>query len=206
MDTAPATDRVRCIDGFLSPRTCALLVEEIDGAWFWPSTVVHAGADGAPIVHTGAGRRSDTTTEEWIGERGRRALRRIEGRVCALLDVSRHRLETWQATRYRSGGRFDTHHDSGMFGDEPAGERVTTVLIYLSTPRSGGATRFGRLGISVAARAGRLVVWHNLDDTGAPDPDVQHAAMPVRGPKLILTTWIRERPIPTARTEREEDR
>ena len=108
-------------------------------------------------------------------------------------EVLTHR-EEWQATKYGKKGRFNYHFDSGYFADEAAGERTYTLLIYLDTPRRGGATRFPHLDIDVKSVAGRLVVWRNLTDEGLRDPDMLHASIPIlEGRKTTLVTWVRQR-------------
>ena len=43
-------------------------------------------------------------------------------------------------------------------------------------------------------RAGTVLMWNNMDATGAPNRDTLHAALPVtKGVKYIVTRWYRER-------------
>lgn len=73
------------------------------------------------------------------------------------------------------------------------GDRLATVLVYLTDVRSGGHTAFPRLGVSVAPRAGRALVWFNLDPRRHAPVDLSlHCACPVNeGEKWVLNKWIR---------------
>jgi prolyl 4-hydroxylase len=183
------------VDGFLTPVACARALDELDFAFWRPSTVVNRARDGSVYSHVSLVRVSETTSESWFTPELRALLRRVERRLCTKLGVERNRFEEWQAVRYRRGGRFDYHLDAGFWSGEPAGEREWTVLLYLDTPPAGGATRFKELGLDVQAVAGRLLVWNNLLEPGIANPWMLHAGAPVRrGCKTILVTWIRERP------------
>lgn len=185
---------VTCIDRFLSCSQCAALLGDLEYAWWWPSPLVHRRSDGTLVSGTSHRRTSMTTSEEWLARGSIRILRRIEQRLSDELGIDSWRLEMWQATRYRVGQRFDEHHDAGFFGGDPWGERTTTTLIYLDTPRVGGATRFPRLGQQFQPVAGRLLVWPNLLADGSVDQTMRHAAGPARSRKTTLTTWAREKP------------
>lgn len=182
------------VDGFLDPVTCGRLADELEFSLWRPSTVVNRSPFGDLTSFTSMRRRSRTAMQEWFAPEVLDEIRRIETRVCRRLGVHRTHLEPWQAIRYGHRDRFDIHHDSGLFADEPAGERVSTVLLYLQAPAEGGATVFPELKLRVAAVTGRLLAWHNLLPDGSPNPVMRHAGSAVRkGAKTILTTWVRQR-------------
>jgi prolyl 4-hydroxylase len=190
--------QARCawMDGFLSERACAAILEELAFAFWRPSTVILRQADGSLESRRSLTRVSETAAQEWFSRPLLARLGRIERRLAGLLGRAAERYEPWQATRYCPGGRFDFHLDGGYWRDDPAGDRETTVLLYLDAPRAGGATHFPDLGLKVAARPGRLLAWDNLLPDGASDPRMRHAGAPVRvGRKTILVTWIRQRAI-----------
>jgi prolyl 4-hydroxylase len=183
----------RWMDGFLSGRTCAWILDELEIALWRPSTVVSRQEDGSLQDYHSATRLSETAREQWFSPALRRELRRIEKRIAAILDAEVSRFEQWQASLYRRGGRFDFHFDTGYWGHEPAGERAKTVLLFLDTPGAGGGTKFKELRIEVDARAGRLLTWDNLLPNGKREPRMLHAGVPVaRGTKTVLVTWIRQ--------------
>jgi prolyl 4-hydroxylase len=193
--SAPTVDeRLVWSDGFLRPEQCDAILLELEFAFWSRSKVYVETADGGHQHILGGKRDSMTTSERWFTTPLRRAIRGIDRRLSRRLpQVLTHR-EEWQATRYRKGGRFGYHADSGYFGGEPAGERTHTILITLEAPRRGGVTRFPRLDVDVRSVAGRLAIWTNLTADGRSDPAMVHGGMPVSGGrKTTLVTWLRER-------------
>ena len=188
--------RLRWTDGFLSERACRRILEELEISFWKPSSVIARQWDGSLRSYGSTRRVSETAHEQWFSPELLRELRRIEKRVAVILDAEVARFEQWQATRYRRGGRFDSHLDTGYWADEPAGEREKTVVIYLDTPGAGGGTRFEALDIVVEAKAGRLLTWDNLLGDGEKNPRMLHAAVPVAsGIKTVLVTWVRQRKV-----------
>jgi prolyl 4-hydroxylase len=189
-------DRCVWVDGFLSAKACATILEELEFAFWRPSTVIVRHTDGLFESRRSLGRVSETTSQEWFSRGLVARIERVERRIAGLLNRTAEFYEPWQATRYSSGGRFDFHLDGGHWTDNPAGDREMTVLIYLDAPRAGGATHFPELGLRIEPRPGRLLVWNNLLPGGTIDPRMRHAGAPVKGGrKTILVTWIRERAI-----------
>ncbi|WP_164478476.1 prolyl hydroxylase family protein [Mycolicibacterium stellerae] len=187
---------VTWIDGFLDADECEFICAELDFAFWRPSRVVNRLFGDELVYYRSAERTSVSTDQQWFNAELDEAVAGIERRVCEMLRVDSATLEPWQAVRYRNRGRFQLHHDAGLFACDPEGERELTVLLYLETPPEGGATVFPDLRVRVTPVAGRLVVWRNLRDDGTVDPAKRHAAQPVRrGRKTILTTWSRQHPV-----------
>lgn len=188
------TDRLFWLDGFLRPAQCESILSELEFA-FWERSKLYLKDAGGRYQHVHSDERiSSTTSERWFSSPLRRVVATIDRHISKKIpEVLTHR-EEWQATKYGKKGRFNYHFDSGYFADEAAGERTYTLLIYLDTPRRGGATRFPHLDIDVKSVAGRLVVWRNLTDEGLRDPDMLHASIPIlEGRKTTLVTWVRQR-------------
>jgi prolyl 4-hydroxylase len=191
-----SVETVLSIDKFLSPSSCTAILDELQFAFWRPSTVVRRGAGDKLVDERSEARVSETTTYEWFSRPLRRRISAIERRLEGILPGMREHYESWQATRYRVGGQFDFHYDGGHWIDQPAGDRAFTVLLYLQAPRRGGATVFRELDLQIPPQVGRLVVWRNLDEHGIVDQRMIHAGAPVRaGCKTILVNWIRERSI-----------
>jgi prolyl 4-hydroxylase len=182
-------------DAFVPPRRCAFILDELQFAFWHPSSVVRAAAGGPMQWQYSNTRISSTANEEWFSAELRHEIRGIERRVARLVGQPPECFETWQATHYRTGGRFDFHNDAGYWTGDAAGERRFTVLLYLQQPEKGGSTRFRELRKDVEPVAGRLLVWKNLLPGGERNPRMIHASAPVRkGNKTVLVTWVRERP------------
>jgi len=73
------------------------------------------------------------------------------------------------------------------------GPRFFTAITYLNDAFEGGATSFPHVGVEIAPKAGRLVLWSNTTPGDiSPHPKSAHAGMPVTsGEKNILTFWLR---------------
>lgn len=187
-------ERLVCVDGFLDDESCRGLMAELRFAFWRRSTVNNRAADGTVVEFASRHRRSESAAQEFFGPELQALVEGVEMRVCAEFVLASNRLDPWQAIRYGPGDFFELHHDAGLFSDQPEGERVATVLLYLNTPDEGGATCFPDLGLRVEALAGRLLVWLNLTPSSTPDARMRHRASPLRsGAKTVLTTWMRER-------------
>lgn len=123
---------------------------------------------------------------------------RIEARIAALLDWPVDRGEGLQVLHYSPGAEYKPHYD--YFDPEQSGtaavlrrggQRVGTVVMYLNTPESGGATVFPDAGLEVSALAGHAVFF----SYGQPSPSTLtlHGGAPViAGEKWVATKWLRE--------------
>ena len=72
------------------------------------------------------------------------------------------------------------------------GNRVATVLMYLSDVELGGTTAFVDIGLNVTPEKGGAVFWYNLERDGSGIMETRHAACPVLiGVKWVANKWIR---------------
>ena len=115
----------------------------------------------------------------------------LEPRLVELTGLPSSHAERWELIRYRGGERYKLHHDLKAPGENP---RRFSALLYLRTPLAGGETVFPFAGCIVRPRAGLLVVWSNTAADGTPLGAAAHEALPVRGEKWCLATWLCERP------------
>jgi hypothetical protein len=183
------------VDDFVPAATCAAMLRELRFVYWAPSTVVNR-RDDAIVSFASAVRTSESAGQWWFTDELLGLLGGVESRLRTEFGIDPDRLETWQATRYHPGGLFRAHDDAGLWRNEPAGERTTTVLLYLDRPEAGGATEFPCLDLVVEPRPGRLLLWQNLRPDGSLDRLMRHAALPVeRGAKTVLVTWGRQRPV-----------
>jgi prolyl 4-hydroxylase len=99
--------------------------------------------------------------------------------------------EPLQVLRYRPGQQYRPHFDAVGDGDN---QRVLTFLVYLNDDYEGGETEFMAIGLKVKGSKGDGLLFRNADSSGAPDPNSQHAGLPVTaGEKFLASRWIRER-------------
>lgn len=185
--------KIFCVDNFLRPEQCTAILGELAFAFWVPSGVTKYSLRRRLLTTQSPTRVSESTTEDWFTPRLLRTMRFINRRLSSLIPHFEDRREYWQATRYKAGGAFDYHYDSGPWSETPEGDREHTVMIYLNRPRSGGTTHFCKLGLQVVPKVGRLIVWRNLEDEKL-DPQMLHAGTPIKaGRKAVLVTWVRQR-------------
>lgn len=189
-----AHPRVILFGGLLSDRECDQLVDLARGR-LAASHVIDLEAMGATRPHearTSSGmclQRGETTVVE-----------RVERRIAALLNWPLERGEPLQVLRYEVGQEYRPHYDYLDPAQAAAetflargGQRVASLIMYLNTPRAGGATGFPDAGLEVAAVKGNAVFFSY--DRPHPSTRTLHGGMPVRaGEKWIATKWMRERP------------
>ena len=122
--------------------------------------------------------------------------------LLGLSDLSH--AEMFQVIHYRPGAEYQTHYDaydaasaSGQRVMRRGGQRITTALCYLNTPKAGGATGFSEAGFDVKAERGRLLVFNNCSGDGVGrDEGALHAGLPVEeGDKWAFNLWFRQYPL-----------
>lgn len=121
----------------------------------------------------------------------------VEARIAALLNWPVDRGEGLQVLRYGVGAEYRPHFDyfDPAQPGSPAilkrgGQRVGTVLMYLNTPESGGATTFPDAGIEVHAQRGSAVFFSY--EQPSPLTRTLHGGAPVlAGEKWVATKWLR---------------
>jgi prolyl 4-hydroxylase len=161
---------------------------------FWQaSRVVNPGKNNGYGLVASHLRNSITSHQEWFSDDLNARLSKLELRLRNTLDISSQTLEYWQACQYKVGARFDYHLDCGCWKMSNSGERRRSIIIFLDTPTSGGATHFRALNLKYRAKAGRLLVWNNLLPTGECNYAMIHSGRTVwKGRKTILVTWQRQ--------------
>ena len=186
--------QVLVVDSFVSEEDCGQILDDLESCHWHSSSVLQLRSGRQYSEVREYFRASATADQHWFGPKLNRIIGRIQKRLSILLVCSPSRLESWQATRYEKGGRFDYHVDGGYWKRSASGDRKRTYLIYLDAPQRGGETHFRALNITVAPKPGRLVVWENLLPSGQCDHAMIHGGLEVRkGTKTTLVTWERER-------------
>jgi prolyl 4-hydroxylase len=118
--------------------------------------------------------------------------------------------EGMQILRYINGQKYEPHHDyfSDKYNQDPkhGGQRLVTVLMYLTTVEEGGETVFpwsepkvtgpqwsecAKEGLAVKPVRGDAVMFFSLNPDGTEDPTSLHGSCPtVKGEKWSATKWI----------------
>jgi prolyl 4-hydroxylase len=123
---------------------------------------------------------------------------RIEERIAALLHWPATHGEGLQILRYGPGAEYKPHHD---FFDpqhpgtasilQRGGQRVGTLVMYLNTPESGGATVFPDVTLEVAPVKGGAVFF-SYDRPHAVTRTLHGGAPVLAGEKWVATKWLRQ--------------
>lgn len=126
---------------------------------------------------------------------------RIDARIRTLSGVPVSHGEGLLVMRYGVGGEYQPHYDyfdherPGELAHLDIGQRMATLVIYLTDVPAGGETIFPRAGLSVAPIAGNAVYFAYTDAAGGTDPLSFHGGAPVlAGEKWIATKWLRSKP------------
>lgn len=192
-----ARPRIATFEDMLEALECEYVIGIASGRV--QRSLVHDPATGGPMLHPMRTSHSMTFAADdddfW--------LRQLQRRLAALTGLPLAQAEPLAVLRYARGEEYRPHRDylrdpAELAADAP-GQRLRTVFAYLSDVAAGGETDFPLLGVRIAPRRGRVVMFDNVDADGTPDPDTLHAGLPVeRGRKWLATLWMRERPLRTA--------
>ncbi len=123
----------------------------------------------------------------------------LEQRLAVLANWPIENGEGLQILHYRPGAEYKPHYDY-FDPDEPGtptilkrgGQRVATIIMYLSEPVKGGGTTFPDVQFEVAPKRGNAVFFSY--SRAHPSSKSLHGGAPViEGEKWIATKWLRER-------------
>ena len=142
----------------------------------------------------------DRTSSGMFFNRGESELiTRIEARIARLLNWPVDHGEGIQVLHYHPGAEYKPHYDY-FDPAEPGtptilkrgGQRLATLVMYLSEPARGGGTTFPDVGLEVAPQRGNAVFFSY--DRPLPTTRTLHGGAPViEGEKWVATKWLRER-------------
>ena len=124
---------------------------------------------------------------------------RIEARLARVVNWPVENGEGLQILQYGPGAEYKPHYDY-FSPEEPGtpsilkrgGQRVGTIVMYLSEPAQGGGTVFPDVFLEVAPKRGNAVFFSY--ERPHPSTRTLHGGAPViAGEKWIATKWLRER-------------
>lgn len=183
---------VRVVDGLLTPEECRFLIASARPHLRRSRAFDPQRGDASEFeVRTSSDAAFDVSMEDF-------SLRLLQLRIARAGGCELRQGEPLVVLHYLPGQRYLPHRDylppSALQARRPeAGQRRTTVCVYLNPVQAGGQTAFTVPALEVQPRAGSAVVFENLRPDGHPDPDSQHAGMPVlAGEKWLATLWLRQ--------------
>ena len=204
------------IPNFISDEECAKFIEIAKKKMSPSGLALRPGekAEDNTNVRTSSG-AFITSSEKLI--------RDVELRIHDAVGVHHSHGEPFNVLRYELGQHYFSHHDyfdneygaslNARGGEDSRGNRLLTVLLYLSDVEEGGETVLPLegdggmerlslpdvyqkcdLGLKVRPRKGQALVFYSLKPDGNFDPQSLHGGCPVvKGEKWVATKWIRQR-------------
>ncbi|XP_028766385.1 probable prolyl 4-hydroxylase 3 [Neltuma alba] len=168
------------------------------------------------VVDSKTGQSKDSRVRTSSGmflKRGRdRIIRNIEKRIADFTFIPVENGEGLQVLHYEVGQKYEPHYDYFLdeFNTKNGGQRVATVLMYLSDVEEGGETVFpaakanfssvpwwddlsecGKKGLSVKPKMGDALLFWSMRPDASLDPSSLHGGCPViRGNKWSSTKWM----------------
>ncbi|XP_070137453.1 prolyl 4-hydroxylase subunit alpha-2 isoform X2 [Drosophila bipectinata] len=141
--------------------------------------------------------KTRTSKVAWFPDSYNSLTLRLNARINDMTGFDLSGSEMLQLMNYGLGGHYDRHYDffnTTQNSSALTGDRIATVLFYMSDVEQGGATVFPTIHKTVYPQRGSAIMWYNLKDDGEPDELTLHAACPVLvGSKWVCNKWIRER-------------
>lgn len=125
-----------------------------------------------------------------------RHLRRLAAQMFNVPET--HCEPTLHVAEYQGTQKYDPHQDSCCDSSNACvsfrsawGDRIGTLLVYLTDGFTGGYTIFPNLNLKLRPTPGQGLVWKTAS---CPDWALHGGAPVVEGTKVIATVWVRERP------------
>ncbi|KAK9285324.1 hypothetical protein L1049_024515 [Liquidambar formosana] len=169
------------------------------------------------VVDSATGKSKDSRVRTSSGTflaRGRdKIVRDIEKRISDFTFMPVEHGEGLQVLHYEVGQKYEPHYDyfQDEFNTKNGGQRIATVLMYLSDVEEGGETVFpaakgnissvrwwnelsecGKGGLSVKPKMGDALLFWSMRPDATPDPSSLHGGCAViKGNKWSSTKWIR---------------
>ncbi|KAK4346965.1 hypothetical protein RND71_033304 [Anisodus tanguticus] len=169
------------------------------------------------VVDSATGKSMDSRVRTSSGTflaRGRdKMIRDIEKRIADFTFIPVEHGEGLQVLHYEVGQKYESHYDYFLdeFNTKNGGQRIATVLMYLSDVEEGGETVFpaakgnysavpwwnelsecGKGGLSVKPKMGDALLFWSMKPDATLDPSSLHGGCPViKGNKWSSTKWMR---------------
>ncbi|CAM6072583.1 unnamed protein product [Sphagnum tenellum] len=190
---------------FLTPEECTHLIQLAT-----PSMIK------STVVDNETGKSKDSRVRTSSGtflNRGQdKVIERIEQRIADFTFIPVDHGEGLQVLHYEVGQKYEPHYDYFLdtFNTKNGGQRIATVLMYLSNVNAGGETVFpdsqvnrslvpdwneltecAKSGLSVRPHMGDALLFWSIKPDASLDPTSLHGGCPVvEGNKWSATKWL----------------
>ncbi|CAN8264029.1 unnamed protein product [Cochlearia groenlandica] len=198
--------RASVYHNFLTKEECNYLIE-----------LAKPHMEKSTVVDEKTGKSTDSRVRTSSGTflaRGRdKTVREIEKRISDFTFIPVDHGEGLQVLHYEIGQKYEPHYDYFMdeYNTRNGGQRIATVLMYLSDVEEGGETVFpaakgnysavpwwnelsecGKGGLSVKPKMGDALLFWSMTPDATLDPSSLHGGCAViKGNKWSSTKWMR---------------
>ncbi|KAL3317677.1 Prolyl 4-hydroxylase, alpha polypeptide [Cichlidogyrus casuarinus] len=148
--------------------------------------------------HTGEMKAADyrISKSAWLEDDTDEITKRINKRIEMVTGLDLSSAEILQVVNYGLGGQYEPHFDHSQDSDsdafdEDGGNRIATLIFYLTDVKGGGSTVFPELNAKLDPERGSAAFWYNLKRNGRSETRTLHAACPVLfGSKWVMNKWF----------------
>ncbi|XP_027361059.1 probable prolyl 4-hydroxylase 10 [Abrus precatorius] len=191
---------------FLTKEECEYLIE-----------IAKPSMHKSTVVDSETGKSKDSRVRTSSGTflaRGRdKVVRNIEKRIADFTFIPVEHGEGLQVLHYEVGQKYEPHYDYFLdeFNTKNGGQRIATLLMYLTDVEEGGETVFpaakgnfssvpwwnelsdcGKKGLSIKPKRGDALLFWSMKPDATLDPSSLHGGCPViKGNKWSSTKWMR---------------
>ncbi|KAH6797043.1 2-oxoglutarate and oxygenase superfamily protein [Perilla frutescens var. hirtella] len=191
---------------FLSKEECEYLI-----------SIAEPRMEKSTVVDSETGQSKDSRVRTSSGTflaRGRdKIVQRIEKRIADFTFIPVEHGEGLQILHYEVGQKYEPHYDYFLdeYNTQNGGQRIATILMYLSDVEEGGETVFpaakgnyssvpywnelsecGKGGLSVKPKMGDALLFWSMKPDATLDPSSLHGGCAViKGNKWSSTKWMR---------------
>ncbi len=182
------------IDNIIDPEVCRHLIDLAE-----PKRR-RAEVSGVERGRKSAGRTNDVV---WVPHDTTPTTQRLAERLAKIVGLPLNHAESFQVIAYEVDQEYRPHFDAydlstarGQRCCARGGQRLVTLLGYLCDVEAGGSTSFPKLDVTVEAKQGRVLIFHNCRaGTDTRHPHGLHAGDPVeRGTKWAFNLWFHATP------------
>lgn len=195
--------RIFLYRGILTDQECDHMIEKAEPRLYRSGVVAEDGGDDISDIRTSQGMFYDRGENAVISD--------VERKLSEWSLIPVGNGEGIQVLKYEKDQEYKPHFDYFFHeaGNDNGGNRLATVLMYLSTPDEGGETIFPNVdipptqtrkagfsqcameGLAVKPRKGDAVLFWSLRTDGTLDQGSIHGSCPViRGTKYAATKWF----------------
>lgn len=183
----------------LTNTECQSIIELAKTKGLESSNVWSYGSESGTSVDNG--HRDSKTC--WLADNHDKVCMKLALLAEQLSGIPRSNQELLQVAHYDEGGKFNEHYDACVFDDKEycnkmnnyAGERRSTLLVYLNDDFVGGETEFMKLGIKIKPERGKAIFfWNTYTDENLITNSIHRGCPVISGHKWICTKWTHALP------------